>query len=991
MKFFRRHFLFLPALFVAVFFILTLLLLSPQFVGVTPAAASEQPVAAAVFVPGQVIVGLKEPSQGGISAADAESVKTFAVQQAGARSMEKVVPPGSPVGDNLYIVHLRPGVNETTAVQKLATHPLVQHAQREVVYHATATTPNDTDFSLQTHHNQNTDADIDSPEAWDIETGNGTVVLAVIDSGVDLDHQDLASRIWTNSDETDGDSDDDDGNGYADDRNGWDFVGDSNDLGAPDPDNDANPAPDGGDDAGVTHGTHVAGIAAARGNNSEGGAGVTWSSQIMPLRALNDQGSGTTTAIVEAINYATANGADVMNMSFGSSGDDESMSAAVADAVAAGVVMVAAVGNDTADLNVTPFYPACYSGVIGVAATDETDAQAWFSNYGSDCVDISAPGNNIYSTLYTDDPTYGFEDDYGYESGTSMASPVVAGAAALLLETDSNFTRTEIQDFLEGNADDVGLGTSMGAGRLNVYAALLEATGGVSAPSNLKAYTGSSKSHSIANGARTKETSPYFTWSAGSATTGVQGYYVYFGTNSNANPQTSGSFQTTRNFSTSGLSGNNKTYYLRIKTRANDDSVSAAVASFTYALDTKVGKPGTVTSTAEDDHVRIAWDADTIDAYADHFNVYRKNSSGTYVKIGETVPDDYVFFDDVNVRDGRKYYYKVTQVDDVGNQSSKTSAVAVKFSKLDRIIVGAGNGGGPQVRIFDETGDPLISFFAYGENFRGGVNVASCDLDGDGDTEVIAGAGVGGGPQVRTFDQEGNLVFTPGFFAYGENFRGGVYVSCGDLDGDGKSEIVTGTGVGGGPQIRVFDRFGTPKFTTGFFAYGENFRGGVIPAVGDLDGNGVDEIVTGTGPGGGPQVRVFSPTGQLLYTPGFFAYADTFRGGVQVATVDIDGNGKYEIVTVPSVAGGPQVRYFDRFGNALEGGFFAYDAAFRGGVVLSGVDVDQDGIDEILTGVGSAGSPLVRVFSSDGGVIEQEFYAFAETFTGGVHVAHGYL
>ena len=157
--------------------------------------------------------------------------------------------------------------------------------------------------------------------------------------------------------------------------------------------------------------------------------------------------------------------------------------------------------------------------------------------------------------------------------------------------------------------------------------------------------------------------------------------------------------------------------------------------------------------------------------------------------------------------------------------------------------------------------------------------MAAGDVDGDGIMEIITGAGFSGGPHVRIFDQNGNLQSQ--FFAYADTFRGGVNVAAGDVDGDGIMEIITGAGDTGGPQVRVFSNKGALKAQ--FFAYHESFRGGVQVASGDMYGDGAYEIITGAGNGGGPQVRVFSLKGNVRSQ--FFAYLDNFRGGVNVAVI----------------------------------------------------------------------------------------------------------
>ncbi|MEA2088437.1 MAG: VCBS repeat-containing protein, partial [Patescibacteria group bacterium] len=192
------------------------------------------------------------------------------------------------------------------------------------------------------------------------------------------------------------------------------------------------------------------------------------------------------------------------------------------------------------------------------------------------------------------------------------------------------------------------------------------------------------------------------------------------------------------------------------------------------------------------------------------------------------------------------------------------------------------------------------------------VNVASGDIDGDGISEIITGAGKGGGPHIRVFDIDGNLMFQ--FFAYDKNFRGGVNVAVGDIDGDGISEIITGAGKGGGPHIRIFDRFG--RVLSQFFAYDKNFRGGVNVAVGDIDGDGISEIITGAGKGGGPHIRVFNASGFVKYQ--FFAYDKEDHHGINVAVGDIDNDGKYEIIASPKKGGGNLVKIFNKQGALVE-------------------------------------------------------------------------
>jgi subtilisin family serine protease len=295
------------------------------------------------------------------------------------------------------------------------------------------------------------DADIDAPDAWARTTGSNSVTVGVIDTGVDWSHPDLASQIWTNPGENCSgcrtDNVDNDHNGYVDDWHGWDFVNDDN-----------NPMDDHG------HGTHVAGTIGAAGNNGIGITGVTWNVRIMPLKFLNAQGSGTTADAVSAILFSAENGADLTNNSWAGGEYSQALADAIAVADERGLLFVAAAGNDGSDNDLEPTYPASYElpNVISVAATSNSDDVAYFSNVGRRSVDLGAPGVDIYSTWPG--------GSYRYLSGTSMASPHVAGAAALLKAAFPSAgalgLKALLLDSVDPNAALAGETTT--GGRLNV-------------------------------------------------------------------------------------------------------------------------------------------------------------------------------------------------------------------------------------------------------------------------------------------------------------------------------------------------------------------------------------------------------------------------------------------------------------------------------------------------------------------------------------------
>ncbi|MGH2768582.1 MAG: FG-GAP-like repeat-containing protein, partial [Actinomycetota bacterium] len=207
------------------------------------------------------------------------------------------------------------------------------------------------------------------------------------------------------------------------------------------------------------------------------------------------------------------------------------------------------------------------------------------------------------------------------------------------------------------------------------------------------------------------------------------------------------------------------------------------------------------------------------------------------------------------------------------------------------------------------------------------------DLTGDGRADIITGAGAGGGPHVKVFDGSSGAELG-GFFAYGAGFTGGVYVAAADLTGDGRADIITGAGAGGGPHVKVFDGSSGAELG-GLLVYGAGFRGGVRVAAGDVTGDGVPDIVTAPGPGGGPHVKVFSgANGAEL--GGLFAYGASFTGGVFPAAEDLTGDGRADIITGPGAGGGPHVKVFSGVNGAELGGLFAYEPGFTGGVFVGG-------------------------------------------------------
>lgn len=558
-----------------------------------------------------------------------------------------------------------------TAVEVFSQDERVEYVEPNYKRHLTVV-PNDPEYDEQWYLEQVSDIDIDAETAWEDTTGSSDIIVAVIDTGVDLNHPDLVDNLWVNPGEIAGNGIDDDGNGYEDDINGWDFV---------DADNDPSAQPASGNFVHdyVIHGTHVAGTIGAASNNSVGVSGLNWDVSIMSLKIFNDDGESDTSEVAEAVAYAVANGADVINMSYGGSGRSQTELRSMEDAFAAGVVLVAAAGNETTNLNEEPFYPACFDDVIGVGATDDDDLVTYFSNYGSDCVDLAAPGLDIYNTYYYDDTgTYATLDDlYGSMSGTSMATPVVSGIAALALSVDTTLTPTDVTDILTSTAEDINDST-LGAGRVNAASSVAAALNQLAPdPVTLKAYRSSSVTTRIQDSERTRDRTPYFTWEEPRGLAAISGYYVYFG-RERLDPVTYGNLQTDRDYiPTEELRGNERNYRLRVKTLDSDGLVSD-LSQFLYLVDRKIKRP-TWQSVNElsDGTVELRWYRPTGE-HTQAYKVYRsKDRDGQYRSLsGEISTRKYI---DSTAQAGERYYYKVRAIDDLGNESSMSTVETIKL------------------------------------------------------------------------------------------------------------------------------------------------------------------------------------------------------------------------------------------------------------------------------------------------------------------------
>ena len=349
----------------------------------------------------------------------------------------------------LQILRVPAGETARSLIRQYTESGAVEFAEPDYLVQADATFPNDPRFldgSLWSLHNTGqsggtADADIDAPEAWDVRTSASNIVVAILDTGIRLTHEDLASNLWTNP---------------VDGSHGINVLTGTN-----------NPADDNG------HGSLMAGVLGGMGNNAKGVAGVAWRVQIMACKCLNSSATGSDSDVIKAIDFARTNGARIINASLDSSGYSLAMSNAIAAARAAGIIFVASSGNSALNVDLSPRYPACYDldNIVSVAYTTRTDALGNISNYGATNVDLAAPGDAIYSTFFASDTSY-----LGNAAlkGTSYAAAYVSGALALMLAQYPDETYLQIIRRLLSATDPIPAlaGKCATGGRLNLRRAL---------------------------------------------------------------------------------------------------------------------------------------------------------------------------------------------------------------------------------------------------------------------------------------------------------------------------------------------------------------------------------------------------------------------------------------------------------------------------------------------------------------------------------------
>lgn len=652
---------------------------------------------------------------------------------------------------------------------------------------------------------------IKAKDAWTVTKGDSSVVVAVVDTGVDIDHPDLQGNLWINTDEVTGDGIDNDHNGYIDDVRGWDFI-----------QNTADPNPKvkaGYSEAAVNHGTFVAGLISAVHDNGFGIKGITSKVKIMPLIVLDTTGYGGSSAVSKAIDYAVANGADIINLSFGGNEYSTQLKNSIINAYNHGVLIVAAGGNalnggTAQDMTNAPVYPICYDQelpeniVLGVIATDKSSHVASYANYGKGCIDIAAPGEDVTSLGYQDSKYSTFQDFvlHGWR-GSSFSSAMVSGGAALLKSVNRSLTAKQMIQILTERSGLIFLDAKhkgkAGQGLLNIKKAL-DYVLGTNPPATTPA----------------QPTTP-----------------VYSPPSSTASVVTAAE--------------------LYVATRAKGSGI-----------------------------VRV-------------FNSQFQKTK------------------EIKVLSGDKFH------------GLNLSLADVDYDGQQDIVAGGVKGDQPFIRVLTAQDKIASSFFAYPENFRGGVKVAAGDVDKDNKMELVVAPESGEKPVIKILNQNGKL--KKEFLAFNATFKTGMEIAVGDVNGDGKAEIVAAPHAGLMPKIKIFNDQGV--LLKSLVVYTAAFTGGVNIALADIDKDGKLDIITGAGPGGGPHVEAFNYQGARLSS--FLAFPSNMKAGVAVSAFDWNNDGYMEFVVAALPPGGPHVKVFNRSG-AMLGEFFPLEINFLGGVNVAG-------------------------------------------------------
>ena len=811
---------------------------------------------------------------------------------------------------------------------------------------------------------------INSEYAWDQTVGSPSIIVADIDTGVDRNHEDLRDNMWVNTGEVPDNGIDDDGNGYVDDYYGWDWVNDDND-----------PMDDHG------HGTHCAGTIAAVGNNSIGVVGVSPNSKIMALKFLNSGGSGYLSDAVEALQYASDMGARVSSNSWGGSGTSAMLDDAIQYVHDQGMVVVVAAGNSNADA--LDFTPASSDRAITVAASDYNDAKASFSNWGQK-IDVAAPGVDILSTkaavcpMCNDDRTVGTY--YCRVSGTSMATPHVAGLAALILSMDPDLTNEDVRQLIRTGAVDLGAqgkDRDFGYGRIDADGSISLSTATPLAP-----MITSPGSRTVVygqalriNGSVLGPDFASYTVEAGAGRDPVQWETLATSTSQVING-TLATVDTTQLkegihiFRVTAIGTDGKSYQFQV----HDLEVDNFDADIAYPVSLVSQGNIDILGNAQTknallfDHYTLEWGEGTSPAvYSnsgftlnnDGQQPVNNNNLGTWDTSGLTHGQVYTLRLTVTADNGLASQYTTTltlDTDLVSGWPKLISKGSSMISEATPTIADLDNDGVSEV-IITSPGNKIYVFRKDGTDFPGfPVSVTggftwpanAADLDNDGNKEIIAAAVTSSGTS-KVYIIRSDGTFYPGWpqpvHVIAQRDGDGT-PTIADLDGDGNKDLVVidpyykkmhayqldGSELAGFPKALPFDTLEFPG----------------VPAIVDLDNDGNPEIAYGLK----NKFYLFDNQGNVL--PGWPFVAPLYNGRTinfesAPATGDIDGDGNLEVIAIAHDGGITTPVYAWKKDGSLvpnwpmDAGSVAYGHSPMNSPAVA--DVDNDGKDEVVTGL----------------------------------------
>ena len=847
----------------------------------------------AQFTPGELLIRVTAPAQAELEYLHAKSPLQKLHDRMGVRSVYRLFPylthpKSNPNLERIYLLRFQIPVDLHTIKASYAVHPLIEAVEFNYVRQTQASEiiPNDPRFEEQWNLSL-----IDMPGAWAIEKGNPEVIIAVVDTGFDYTHEDLASQTWINVDEIPNNGIDDDNNGYIDDVHGWDF--------SQKPSSDGNENSQNGDNDPIDesgHGTHVAGIIGAAVDNDVGIAGIAWNCKLMPIRGAGVAGIRDNRS-ASAIVYAVDNGARVINMSWGGRERSFVLRDVVDYAYARGVLMVAASGNESKGDSI---FPAGYRKVISVAATEQHKQKFYQSNFGAS-IDIGAPGNVILSTH--------INNRYRTLSGTSMATAHVSGVAGLVISKRPSLTHEEVRQILISTADPITESPELvGAGNLNAARALM-------ASSSLRAHILSPETHSGgSNQIEFVGTAGGFKFDTWQLLYGLSAVPTAFQP-INAPSQQQKTSESLLVWETSAVAEGLYTVRLEVSSvegkLLRDEVVVSVDRTPPQVRNVKVqnqitrGNYATVVSWSTDDFTINTLSQRAREATAPFRPIEENSASREHFFSFSLGTGSYDLFitsrNDVGLEtvedNGGKFYRAEVISGAVSPNIFVETSTTLPPMHLASVTADFDRDGRLEIVGLPIASDSVSGIEVHERTAAGAYQIqhtsvidakplAIDDTDGDGLLEILCGT------RERVFllesmTQNGypeKIIWETRFLSSGQIV---------DLDGDGRKEIVGADNFN--DSIRIFENRGNDSYdevlvikneTAGSNVFGEQF------AVGDFNGNGIPELMTGDSEG---ELFVYESVGDNMLIETWRMKLD-IEDAYQLATGDLTGDGIPEFV-----------------------------------------------------------------------------------------------